>query len=161
MGSDQNLRLVHEDELIETAMQVFEGFLREKGLKQTRQRQVILNTFLEDDEHVTAEDLYRRVQNHDSGIGFATVYRTLHLIVESGIAREREFAQGRKFYEHVIGETHHHHHLICTSCDKIVEFICPDVVEQSQVKTAEEHGFVLTGHVHELFGVCPDCQGKN
>lgn len=140
------------------AQRQFEAFLRCKGLKQTRQRQQILETFLGTDDHLTAEELYQLVQKRESGIGFATVYRTLHLIVESGIARQREFSAGRKYYEHVFGEQHHHHHLICTTCGKIVEFICPEVVERAQEETARLYGFVLQGHVHELFGICGDCQ---
>lgn len=143
---------------IAEAVRQFEGFLRQKGLKQTRQRQSILETFLATDEHLTAEDLYLRVQEAQPGVGFATVYRTLHLIVESGIAREREFRAGRKYYEHVYGEQEHHHHLICTECGKIVEFICPDIVERAQEETARQYGFVLQGHTHELFGICSDCR---
>lgn len=144
--------------LVVETLRRFERFLRSRGMKYTRQRRAILETFLETSEHLTAEDLYLRVQKRFEGIGFATVYRTLHLIVESGIAREREFSAGRKYYEHVVGESHHHHHLICTECGKIVEFICPDVVERAQEETAKEYGFVLKGHTHELFGLCQDCQ---
>lgn len=140
------------------AHRVFEAYLRRKGLKQTRQRQQILDTFLGTDDHLTAEDLYHLVQKRYDGIGFATVYRTLHLIVDSGIARQREFSAGRKYYEHVFGEQQHHHHLICTGCGKIVEFMCPDVVERAQEETARLYGFVLQGHVHELFGICADCR---
>jgi Fur family ferric uptake transcriptional regulator len=146
-----------ETELRDEAHRQFEAHLRTQGLKQTRQRQLILDTFLASGKHLTAEDLYLEVQRRNAGVGFATVYRTLHLMVDAGIAREREFSAGRKFYEHVVGEAHHHHHLICTRCDRIVEFICPEVVEQAQINTAKEHGFQLTSHVHELFGICADC----
>ena len=134
------------------ASRQLDHFLRQKGLKQTRQRQIILDTFLATNEHLTAEDLYMRVQAHNPEIGFATVYRTLHLIVDSGIAREREFSAGRKYYEHVVGETRDHHHLICQKTGKIVEFYLPEFVRDALDKIAVEHGFRLTGYTLELFG---------
>ena len=130
----------HHAQQLAEASQQFEEFLRQKGLKQTRQRQAILETFLEANEHLTAEDLYLLVQQRNSSIGFATVYRTLHLIVDSGIAREREFSAGRKYYEHVVGETRDHHHLICRTSGKIVEFYLPDEVYQSLQSIAADHG---------------------
>jgi len=148
-------------DLVEEAVRQFEAHLKSQGLKQTRQRRLILDAFLSTNDHLTAEDLYELVRARDRSVGFATVYRTLHLIVESGIARQREFAAGRKFYEHVVGETQHHHHLICTDCGKIIEFICPEVVERAQEQIAEDHGFKLVRHTHELFGVCPACQSRS
>ncbi|RMF18296.1 MAG: transcriptional repressor [Candidatus Dadabacteria bacterium] len=134
------------------AIRQFEAFLRRKGLKQTRQRELILSTFLATDEHLTADELYRRVQNRNPEIGFATVYRTLHLIVDSGIAREREFLAGKKYYEHVVGETREHHHLICRDTDRIVEFYLPDDIRKKLEAIAREHDFELTDVRLELFG---------
>lgn len=134
------------------ASKQLDDFLRQKGLKQTRQRQVILETFLATNEHLTAEDLYMRVQAQNPDIGFATVYRTLHLIVDSGIAREREFSAGRKYYEHVVGETRDHHHLICSKTGKIVEFYLPENIKEALETIAEAHGFKLTNYTLELFG---------
>lgn len=134
------------------ASKQLDDFLRQKGLKQTRQRQVILETFLSTNEHLTAEDLYMRVQAQNPDIGFATVYRTLHLIVDSGIAREREFSAGRKYYEHVVGETRDHHHLICQKTGKIVEFYLPDNIKEALETIAQSHGFKLSGYTLELFG---------
>ncbi len=141
----------------EEARNMFREYLRSQSLKSTRQRDQILEIFLDSDEHLTAEDLYQNVIKQNPKIGFSTVYRTLHVIVACGIAREREFSAGKKYYEHIVGEKHHHHHLICTKCNRIIEFMCPQVVEQSQVDIANEYGFTLTGHTHELFGLCPDC----
>lgn len=149
------------DEIVAEATRLFEAFLRHRGLKQTRQRKVILEAFLDTDEHLTAEDLYRMVQERDSAIGFATVYRSLHLMVEAGIAREREFSAGRKFYEHVVGESQDHHHLICIKGGPIVEFYLPDSMKRELEKIADEHGFVLTDYTLELFGVSPEKQGKD
>ena len=144
----------------EEAHETMRRYLRQQGLKNTAQRGQILDAFLSTREHLTAEDLYALVHKVNSSIGFSTVYRTLHVFVECGIAREREFSAGRKYYEHVVGEHMHHHHLICTRCQAIVEFHCPDVVEQAQYDVADQFGFVLTGHTHELFGLCPKCQAQ-
>jgi len=110
--------------------------------------------------HVCADELYEMVRKKDPEIAFSTVYRTLHLLVESGIAREQEFHKGRKFYEQVVGERGHHHHIVCTSCGKIVEFSCPEIVERWQEEIAKNLGFILQGHTHELFGLCSNCRSK-
>lgn len=144
-----------EDRLL--ALERFTRYLRSRGLKQTQQRMRILEIFLKAEKHLSADELYQRVRDEDPEIGFSTVYRTLHLIVSSGIAREREFQRGRKFYDRVIGEYGHHHHLICTRCGKIVEFHCPEMVERWQEEIARGHGFILESHTHELYGVCSNC----
>ena len=147
----ENLNGVDDATLAE-ASAVFEKFLRQQGLKQTRQRQLILEIFLGQEKHLTAEDLYLAVQNQNSAIGFATVYRSLHLMVESGLAREREFSAGKKYYEHVVGEEEEHHHIIDEENDKIIEFYLPESIRDELGAIAEEHGYTLTGYTLELFG---------
>ena len=150
-----------EDPIVKSSDEAYERFkayLKKEGLKYTNQRELIMEEFLATDDHLTAEELYNRVNLRNPSIGFSTVYRTLHVIVRCGVAREREFSAGRKFYEHIVGESKHHHHLICTECGTIVEFHCPDEIEEAQFDIAREHGFILTAHTHELFGLCSKCQ---
>jgi len=159
--SPSSSSLTAPDNSIEERIQALERFtryLRSQRLKQTQQRLRILEVFLKAEKHLSAEELYQRVRREDPEIGFSTVYRTLHLIVSSGIAREREFQRGRKLYDRVIGEYGHHHHLICTRCGKIVEFQCPEMIEKWQEEIARHHGFILESHTHELYGVCATCQ---
>ena len=129
-----------------------------KGLRSTNQRRVVTETFFESPGHVSIEELLAQVRNRDRGVGYATVYRTLKLLAESGIANERHFGDGVTRYE--IAHLHDHHdHLICQECGKIVEFE-NERIERMQEQIAQEHGFLLRSHKHELYGVCVDCAPK-
>lgn len=147
-------------ELRRQAREHLQAFLTRRGLRRTRQREHVLETFLSSEQHWSAEELFAQVRDRYPGIGIATVYRTLHLFVEAGIVREREFSAGRKYYEHVLGETQHHHHLICTNCGTIIEFECPEEVDEAEAQVAALHGYRLTGHSHELFGLCSACADR-
>ena len=128
--------------------------LRKNGLKNTRQRQVILDAFLASEGHMAVEELLSAVQERMSGVGNATIYRTMKLFTEAGIAHERRFGDGQARYEPVIhGE--HHDHLICEECGLIVEFE-DQVIEDRQESVAAQYGFRITSHRHEIFGCCLD-----
>lgn len=136
----------------------FNAFAVKKGLRSTRQRDIILDVFLATHEHLTVEELYLKVKASHPGIGQATVYRTLKLFVEAGLAREMILADGQTRYEHQLaGE--HHDHLICTGCNTIIEFE-DEQIEQLQRDIAKRHGFELTAHKMQLFGLCPGCASK-
>lgn len=134
------------------------AFMEKRGLRVTKQRDTIVETFLEHPDHVSIEELLARVRSHDPAIGYATVYRTLKLLAESGVANERKFGDGLTRYELADGDAHHDH-LICVECKKIVEFEEPRV-ETIQEEIARRHGFIVRSHKHELYGVCGDCQAK-
>jgi Fur family ferric uptake transcriptional regulator len=125
-------------------------------MKHTRQRDAILEAFLESSGHVTSEQLHEKVRERSPEIGAATVYRTLKLLCDAGVAQQRYFGDGVTLYEH---EKQHHDHLICVSCGEIVEFEC-DFIEDEQRKIADRYGFKLTSHQHHLYGVCPKCQER-
>jgi Fur family ferric uptake transcriptional regulator len=131
--------------------------LKSKGLKVTRQRELILESFLKTGKHIGVEELLLQVRRRSPTIGNATVYRTMKLFVEAGIAEERRFSTGATLYEAHDGDEHHHDHLICTSCERIFEFENEEI-EKLQDEVAESHGFRLTHHKMELYGVCRDCQ---
>ena len=136
--------------------QVFREFINAKGLRSTRQRDIILDAFLAADRHISIEELYRKLRAKHSGIGYATVYRTLKLFAESGIARETQFGDGQTRYEHVVaGE--HHDHLVCTRCGAIVEFE-NEKIEDLQIRVARSHGFEVESHKLELYGRCERCR---
>ena len=142
-------------EVVQRAQRRLAEHLARHGLKQTRQRDAILETFLGADGHLTSEQLYERVRREHPDMGAATVYRTLKLFCEAGIANAHHFRDGVTLYER---EGHHHDHLICTDCGEIVEFES-ETVEREQERVAQSHGFSLSGHRHILYGVCirPDC----
>lgn len=133
----------------------FYDYLGSRSLKNTPQRRLIVQTFLNTNEHVTTEDLYGLVRKKDDKIGQATVYRTLRLLCDSGIARELHFGDGTARYEPIC-EDSHHDHLICNGCGKNIEFYDDDI-ERLQEELAKKHGFTLTSHRMYLYGVCPDC----
>ena len=107
-------------------------YLEDHRLKHTRQRQAILEIFLDATGHVTGEELFQRVRERHSNIGFTTVYRTMKLLCEAGLANERHFDDGVTRYEI---QHEHHDHLVCTKCGKIVEFEC-SMIEAAQDEAA-------------------------
>lgn len=138
----------------ERLRQRFEEHLERNNLKQTRQRRAILDAFLVSTGHVAVEELAEAVQQHMKGVGHATVYRTMKLFTDAGIAHERNFGDGQTRYEPVVhGE--HHDHLICEDCGHIFEFE-DDLIEEQQQHIAKQHGLTLTQHRHDIFGRCMD-----
>jgi len=134
----------------------FQDFIAEKGLKSTRQRDLVLECFLSSDCHLSTEDLYMKVRAKNPSIGFATVYRTLKLFAEAGIAREIHFGDGQSRYEHV-AEGEHHDHLICTRCGAVQEFQ-NEAIEELQQEVAEQFAFQVETHKLELYGICSKCR---
>lgn len=128
-------------------------YLETKGLKQTRQREAILDVFLEATGHITSEELYTRVRAGYPQIGYTTVYRTMKLLCEAGLAHERHFDGGVTRYEI---PHQHHDHLVCIRCGKIVEFECA-MIESAQEDIARRYGFRVLRHRHELYGHCAEC----
>ena len=142
--------------MIKHKSKIFEKYIEDKGLKSTRQRDDIINTFLKSDGHLTIEDLLHLVKKVNSKIGYATVYRTLKLLADSGLAAERKFEDGQTRYEHADpGE--HHDHLICLSCGSILEFE-EERIETLQDEVAKRFGFEVVNHNLELYGYCKKCK---
>ena len=133
---------------------VLKDHLARRQLKFTRQRQQILNAFLRM-EHITAEQMYRELAKKDPHIGLATVYRTLNLFCEAGLAQARHFGTQTQYDN--VAHKGHHDHLICTTCGKIVEFEnCQ--IERLQEEVARKHGFAIQTHKLELYGLCAGCR---
>ncbi len=131
-------------------------FMKQKGFKSTRQRDIIASEFLKCEEHITAEELYKKVSRRNKDIGYTTVYRTLKLLSESGLATERIFADQLTRYEPV-SDDEHHDHLICLKCGSITEFEDPKL-ERLQEKIASEFGFSIVDHKMDFYGYCRDCK---
>ena len=132
------------------------AYLAENRLNVTTQREVIVDQFLRTQDHISIDELLARVRRRHQRVGYATVYRTLKLLVESGLAIERHFGDGQSRYE-VAGD--HHDHLICTQSGLILEFE-DDEIEALQERIAQRlGGFTVQRHRHELYGLCPKAQG--
>ena len=133
-------------------------YLRKKGLKTTQQREAIVDAFLRSEGHVGLDDLLATARQSHPGVGLATVYRTVKLLEEAGLAATRHFDSGHTLYEVAQGRAHHDH-LICQSCGYIVEFE-NDEIERLQESAARRMGFNVLRHRHELFGLCEKAQGN-
>lgn len=134
---------------------VLTDYLAQKGLKNTSQRMIILQEFVDESSHMSTEELYLKVRGKHPNIGYATVHRTLKLFAECGIAAERNFGDGSGRFELMHGEEHHDH-LICSRCGLIIEFENPQI-EKLQEKVAKEHNFTIDNHRLELYGLCSTC----
>ena len=131
------------------------AYMDQKGLRSTAQRRLVTEIFFGTEGHLSIEELLEVVRQQDPKVGYATVYRTLKLLTDSGLAQERHFGDGVSRYE-VAHLDEHHDHLICLRCGRIEEFENDDV-EEMQDRIAKAHGFVLERHHHELYGVCRAC----
>ena len=134
----------------------FLAFMSREGLNTTAQRRAIAAAFFEFPGHHSLEEFYQHIAAYDASIGQTTVYRTLKLLCDAGLAAESHFSDGVTRYEVARPESHHDH-LVCLSCGKILE-IFYQRIEKLQRELAEQHGFALSGHVHNLYGLCTDCR---
>jgi Fur family transcriptional regulator, ferric uptake regulator len=134
---------------------VLSSYLKSHGRKITAPRMIVLEAFLGLERHVTAEQVFEAARNADPGIGQATVFRTMRLFAEAGLAREARTAAGSMEYEHAYRHAHHDH-LICVDCGKVVEFE-DEGIEKAQEAVYRSLGFEPTWHRMELLGRCPAC----
>lgn len=140
----------------ETPADRLQSYLSQRGLKSTRQRSLIVDTFLAAGGHLDVDQLLARVRLADPRVSAATVYRTMKLLTECGLAHAQRFGDGHTRYESAFNREHHDH-LICTSCGEIIEFE-NDRIEALQEMVARRHGFAVTHHKLELYGLCKSCQ---
>jgi Fur family transcriptional regulator, ferric uptake regulator len=145
-------------EMIREAESILHSHLKRVGLKHTAQRDTILRTFLETREHLSTDQLYRLVQKKDPRIGFTTVYRTLKVLAECGLASEVAFHDGIARYEHQYNRRSHHH-MVCTQCGSSVEFFSPEV-DRLEQEIGHKHHYVTTRHTFQIYGVCQECRSK-
>ncbi len=144
------------------ALQDLRGKLYERGYKMTPQRKQILQIFVEHPEHLSAEDVYGILREQDSEIGLATVYRALDLLSELGILVKIDFGDGCARYELNTADpnVHHHHHLICVKCKKVIEFE-DDLLDDLEATISKKSGFQILNHEVKFFGYCKDCQAND
>lgn len=132
--------------------------IKQKGLKYTRQRELIFETILNCDEHLGAEELYGILVKKypDEKIGIATVYRALAFLEDEHLISSISLHKDIKKFETNFKD--HHDHLICIKCNKIVEFF-NQKIEDEQEKIAKNNGFKLLKHTMYLYGICENCEG--
>src|SRR3954451_15375833 len=139
-------------ESLREAQERFYGHLKKVGLKHTDQRDTILRAFLETREDLSTDELHRLVKKRDPKIGFTTVYRTLKLFAECGLASEVAFHDGIARYEHQYNRRGHNH-MVCTECGSSVEFFTPEL-EKLEQEIGKKHHYTTTRHTFQVYGVC-------
>jgi Fur family transcriptional regulator, ferric uptake regulator len=138
---------------MQDAIEAFEHFLRAKNLKNSKPRSDILDVFLTSEGHLSAQELYDRVKRKNPRVGFATVYRTLKLLAESGLARSLDYGDGTQRYE---PDRFQHHHIICTACNRTIEFLSPELAGLLQ-DVQQSHDYLPQPHAVRILSMCQDC----
>lgn len=141
----------------EQARDAFREYLREHNLPVTAQRLAIADVVLSSGRHVSAEDVQEELSRAGAAAGTATVYRTLEVLVRSGLVVERDFGEGFKRFE-AARDVPHHEHLICTVCGKVTEFR-DERLERMTTVLAETHGYTRQRHRLVIHGQCAECRG--
>ena len=149
------------DQRVEEALQAFYERLQEEGLKSTKQRDVIVERFFWLDKHISADELLEDVRVHQPRIGYATVYRTLKLLVELGFAVPKDFGDGQTRYDPIHNQDPQHDHLICVDCRKIIEFSDETLNERIQ-SIVDDMEYTIRRKKIELYAECTDesCPNK-
>lgn len=145
------------DKSIAEELEVFSDYIRDKGLRMTRQRELIVETFLQSAGHVSTDELHDLVKQKDERIGYATVFRTLKALTDCGLARETDLDDGRARFEHLYRRPQHHH-IVCVECNRTIEFYSPEL-EKLQERIVAQYAFRPVRNRFQIFGVCEQCQG--
>lgn len=142
---------------VRSACDAFDKFLRNRGMRCTDQRRAVVESFLTYGGHLTVDEIFDRLHPGNPAIGRSTVYRTMKLLAESGLAQAIDLEDG--FIRYEVPDGHHHDHLVCVHCGKTVE-VADEELERIQDRLVRAAGFLPTGHRLVLFGVCADCRKK-
>lgn len=150
------------EERVVEALEAFSARLQEAGLKSTRQRDLIVERFFHLDKHISAEELLEDVRMRQPRIGYATVYRTLKLLVEQGFALPKDFGDGQTRFDPIHNQDPQHDHLICVDCRKIIEFNDDDLNARLH-EIAASLNYTIRRKALELYAECDivDCPNKN
>lgn len=144
------------DKDITEPLEIFAAYIRKKGLRMTRQRETVVETFLQREGHLSTDELFELVRKKDEGIGHATVFRTLKALTDCGLARETDLADGRTRFEHHYRHPQHHH-IICVECNRAIEFFSPDL-ERVYERIVAEYDFEPVRYRFQVLGVCNECK---
>ena len=137
-------------------IEVFREFIRKKGLRNTPEREQVVRAVFAIHDHFDVEELYSILHSKNDKISKATVYRTIPLLLESGLIQEAYFEDGHHHYEHIYGHEHHCH-LRCLDCGKVIEFT-EETVKDVEQRVGAHYEFLVTGHKLEVYGYCVKCK---
>ena len=134
----------------------FKNALKKEGFKVTPQRIAIFHEMTKDQGHRESDEIYSAIKKLNINVSRATLYRTLDILVKNNFVRKLNIGDGKARYENKV-DSQHHDHMICNSCGEIIEFVNLEI-ERLQDIIARESKFILTSHIHQLFGICSKCQ---
>ncbi len=135
--------------------EIFTKYLKTKKLSFTKERKFILAQVFATDGHLEADEIFLRLRKAKKDVSRATVYRTLGLLVDSGLVRKVYLGEDHIHYEHTFGHTHHDH-LVCIKCGRVIEF-SDKKIEKLQAKICQKSRFQEISHTVQIFGYCKDC----
>ncbi len=143
------------------------GKFRGCGYRLTLGREAILDVLSKTDDHLSAEDIYMKIHPKHPGVGLTTIYRTLDVLSNLGMVYKLDFGDGRARYEFAEGPkgAHHHHHLVCTECGRVVEYTDfideeMELLKQTEDGLSKKYHFKITNHLIQFYGLCQECNGK-
>ncbi len=137
-------------------IEVFRKYIREKGLRNTPERETIIEEIFSTHEHFDIDELYFRLRRKNKKVSKPSIYRLIPYLLESNLIQEAYFEDGHLHYEHIFGHEHHCH-LRCVGCSKTIEFK-ENTLIRLQRNLADKYDFSVTGHKFEVFGYCPKCK---
>lgn len=137
-------------------IQIFQDYIRQRGLRRTPERERILKEVFEIHGHFDVDGLYLNLRRKGVKVSKASIYRALPLFIECGLIREVDFSDGHWHYEHIYGHAHHSH-LRCLGCGEILEFEDP-ALKRLEEDLARQFGYRIKGHQLKVQGYCPTCQ---
>jgi Fur family ferric uptake transcriptional regulator len=136
---------------------LFRRYLRDRGLPVTQQREAIAEVVFGSTGHLSVDEIESQLRDRGERIGKATIYRTLEMLVKSGLVEEHDFGEGFKRYEHLFGQKPVREHLVCTECGKVTEIHSTELV-RVQEDEARRHGFQAARYRLQIYGLCASCQ---
>jgi Fur family ferric uptake transcriptional regulator len=151
--------ILNNNSAIMDAIQKFRGYIKEKRLRNTPERETIIEEIFSIHEHFDVDELFLRLRNKRKRISKASIYRIIPLLIDSGLIKEIYFEDGHLHYEHIYGHKHHCH-LQCICCGRIIEF-ADDEIGTIQNQIGKKYDFAITAHRFELSGYCPQCAQKD
>ncbi len=137
----------------------FKKHLKQENLKYTSEREVILIEVLKRKDHFDADELATDLRKNGFKVSRATVYRTLDILDEIGVVNKATLGHKHNHFENMVGRKHHDH-LVCLSCDKVIEFV-DEEIEQKQLEVCKKLGFEIKSHNLQIFGFCSHCAPQN
>jgi Fur family ferric uptake transcriptional regulator len=145
----------------------WQGKFRGCGYRLTMSREAILEVLAKSDKHLSAEDIYMKIHPRHPNIGLTTIYRTLDVLSSLGMVYKLDFGDGRARYEFAEGPKgeHHHHHLVCTGCNRVIDYtdFIDDEIEllnQTEQGLSKKYSFKITNHLIQFYGLCEKCSAK-